>query len=158
MEPIATYRESRLERRCRFDLFADSIRARGQMLTREFDVTISLSRLHPQFEQLWVYGTMLYSGLCVFVIGFVVLLFLVGDLKSNIPSAVGPTAVAALFGLFLILTNLRKIKIVRFLSDAGVPTIDIACAGRGAARFDEFVALLIEHIQRARAETKPASH
>ncbi len=161
VEPIAIYRESRFERRCRFDLFADAIRARGKTFTTDFDTTIPLSRLHPEMVRLRVYGVLLYSGFWIFMFGLIGLLvigYLVIGSDPRVPNSVSkPIGAIALTGLLTMVLGLRKIEIVTFVSDAGVPTLSIARTRRRGVEFEQFLTLLVEQIRRVRAEATPGA-
>ena len=157
MQPIAVYEERQSERRARFDLFSDTIRVSGSTLQAKVDQTIPLARLHPSVTRVWVYSLWFYVGFWVLLAG-VVLLIVVGVVTelqrtTDIPvkqMGMAGTLVAA--GAVLAVLNRHKTEYAQFQSDAGLPVLGIARAGRGASGFDPFIALLTEQIRVARAQ------
>jgi hypothetical protein len=152
LEPIAIYRESSFERRCRFDLHEDSIRVVGTTFTGKFETTIPLTRLHPQFARQWQYPGLIWSGFFLFIIGCVWLLVILITHDGSLAPPAGPIGCITGVGLAMILFNLRKTEFVVFSSDAGVPSLAIGRIGKENATFDAFVTRLVGQIRTARRE------
>jgi hypothetical protein len=154
MEPIAKYREEWSGRRCTFELFADEVRVRGQTPGSEFETTVPLASLQPRFERVWVYTYWFYSGIFVFLLGIVGL----GVVSFGLWKVVGNEGweLSGFFvggGALIALWNARKVEVIRFLTDAAVPALEVVRAGKQEAEFDQFITLLLEHIKKARTPT-----
>jgi hypothetical protein len=149
--PIATYREWRMDRKCEFELYPDSIRAAGRVPRGKFETTIALSKLDPSFDRLWIFSSLFYSGVFAFVGGLVALgIIVVGLNHQTLDSLTVPIGLFTLFGFGMAMFSGRKIELVLFRSAAGVPMLAIARAARRSDEFDAFVSAVVEGIVSAR--------
>jgi hypothetical protein len=147
MAPIATYREWRLERKCEFELYPDSIRAAGKVALGRFEVTIPLSTLDPNLERLWIFSRLFYSSAVLFVVGLVALgIVVIGLNNGTFDSRASFWGSSALMGFVMLLFSSRKVEMAMFRSVAGVPRLSIARSGKQPGEFDSFVAKLVEQI------------
>jgi hypothetical protein len=147
MPPIATYRESRFHRKCEFELYSDSIRAFGRARDAEFDTTIKLNTLNPNFDRLWVHNELWFSYIFFSGVSLVGLLVLTVGLNRRMSDPF-TSAVAALgvFCFTLVLAFARRREVARFRSDTGVPLLEIGRAGKQSAQFDSFVSAGAERV------------
>ena len=154
MDPLATYREWRVERKCDFELYLDSIRVVGRTSRGHFETKLPLTILDPNFERLWVFGTLFYAGVMLFLIALIALGMVV---FGRNPESFAPPAPLIFFitlsGFALAIFNSRKVELVRFRSVVGVPMLDVVRVTKQSAEFDAFISRLIESIDRAKAET-----
>jgi hypothetical protein len=151
MELIAKYREEWSGRRCSFELFPGEVRARGQTPASEFETTIPLSGLQPRIDRLWEYGLYFYSGIICFVVSFVGLLVVAVGQWKEVPFGVYWVLIGTgIVGVVFVVANLKKLEKVVFSSDAGVPMLMVVRAGKQEGEFDQFVALILEQIKKAR--------
>jgi hypothetical protein len=138
-------------------LYADSIRASGKTALGNFETTIRLSTLDPEFERLWVFGSPFYSGAFLFLAGLITLgIVFIGLGRETLDRFTGTVALSTVLGFATVLVNRRKIELVRFRSDAGVPLLGIARAGNQADKFDAFVSSVIERIECSKAASRIA--
>jgi hypothetical protein len=152
MSPIATYRERRWERECDFELYSDLVRASGKATLGNFETTITLSTLDPNFERLWVHGRLFYSGVFLFLTGLIILgVVVIGLNRETLDRFTGTVGLSTVFGFAMVLANRRKIELVRFRSDAGVPLLAIARTRNQTDKFDAFVSAIVERIVSSKA-------
>ncbi len=156
--PIAIYEETQPHQKRRFVLYAETIRVTGSTLSGDGDQTISLNQLDPIFARSWVYSYYFAVGVWVFLLAICAFLAIsivteIQDARTLPARLMGMTGSIAAVGLVLVFANRRKIEFAVFRSDAGVPILTVARAGRSASEFDSFVALLVERIALARGGT-----
>jgi hypothetical protein len=139
-----------MDRKCVFELYPDRVRAVGRVATGKFETTIALGTLDPNFERLWVFSTLFYSGVFMCLIGFVGLaVVLIGINHGKFDTLAGGIGAFALLGIVQGLICGRKIELVRFRSHAGVPMLAIARVRKLSGDFDAFVAAIVEQIASA---------
>src|SRR5262249_2307402 len=130
ISPIATYREWRMDRKCDFELYPDSIRAAGRHAFGKFETTITLTTLDPNFDRLWVFGSPFYSGAFLFVAGLISLgIVVIGLNRETLDRFTSFVGLCTVVGFVMVLANCRKIELVRFRSEAGFPWLVIGRAG-----------------------------
>jgi hypothetical protein len=153
MHPIATYRESRFDRECDFELYPDSIRAAGRTSRGKFETTITLSTLDPNFDRMWLFSSVFYVCAFLFMVGVVTLLFVViGRNDGTFDSLSGWIGALTVVSFVGAIANARKVELLRFNSDAGVPRLDIARVGKQSKELDRFVSALVERIELAKTK------
>ena len=153
MAPIATYREWRLERKCDFELYPDSIHAAGRVALGKFETTIALSTLDPSFERLWVFGQLFYSSMLGFLVGLVALgIIVIGLNQGTFDARSGFWGLFTLAGFAMVLYSGRKVELVSFRSVAGVPRLAIARTHKRPGEFDSFVSNLVAQIVATKAK------
>lgn len=155
-EPIAVYRESRLELHRRFTLYPGRIRVAGRGLKfGRFDEVVPLSILHPELSRVWLRGLLFRYGIiamaCAVTWAVVALAFGGPAIFFFRPWTDGVLGGLALVGAVLALVHARPIEFVRFRTDSGLSPLDVGRVGPDAESFDEFVDLLVAEIQEARA-------
>jgi hypothetical protein len=158
MSPIATYREWRLDRKCDFELYPDSIRAAGRNARGKFEITITLSTLDPNCDRMWIYNSLFYASAILFMVGIVTLwTVVIGFNDGTFNSLSHLIGTLTLGGFTLAITNSRKVELVRFNSVAGVPRLDIARTRNGSEEFDPFVSAVVERIVSSKASSRNGS-
>jgi hypothetical protein len=151
MEPIAIYEASSFEFRGRAELYADSVRAVGTIfLSADYDTTIPLSTPQPRFECIKMRSRFFGVGSYMLRIGVVGASVLVTEFKLN-PLGIAIFVLGCIggTGLALTLATVRKTEHARFLTEGGMPALDIVRSGKDQERFEEFVNLLVEQIKMA---------
>ena len=155
MSPIATYREWRLDRKCDFELYPDSIRAAGRNVRGKFETTIALSTLDPNFDRMWIFNSLFYASAFIFMVSVVALwIVTIGLNHETFDSLSGWIGTLTLVGFALAIINGRKVELVRFNSVAGVPRLDIARARQRSEEFDPFVSAVVERIVSSKAASR----
>ena len=154
---IATYLESRLELRRRFDLFPDSIRVSGGgLFYPRFEQTIPLTALSPIRGRVWVRGRLFTYGLWTLVAVAVAcaMNFAVGaSALLTQPWFLGAFGSTACVGLVLVAIRIRPVEYASFQGNAGITLVDVARVGPQTEQFEDFVALLARSIHAAMLKT-----
>ncbi|MBY0227896.1 MAG: hypothetical protein K2W96_01315 [Gemmataceae bacterium] len=151
MRPLATYRQSNTDQRCRFDLYPDSLRVRGQTFVSTFDSPVPLAPLNPQPHRVWVFDSAFFTGLVSFFLGAIGAGLLLGGVWRSAPEAVWFVTIGVgIAGLVIAFLFCRKMEVAVFLTEAGIPAVAITRAGTQTREFEPFIALLIETIKKAK--------
>jgi hypothetical protein len=159
--PIATYQESWVNVRRRFELFADRVRVTGVATGQgKFDATIPLQGVRPEVARLWVHSALFYVAVAITGLAFVA--FLVVALVADFvhggtlpPRAAAWTGGGIFVGLVLALATHRQIELANFCSEAGLVVLQVGRAGKQAGEFDQFVAAIVERIKALRGPAAP---
>lgn len=156
---LASYRESRLELRRRFDLFPDTIHVYGGgLFYPRVDHRIRLALIYPGHGRTWVRGKFFAYGMWALItvaITCAVNLAIGGIAFLTQPWFLIVFGVMASFGLVLVAATIRPVEFATFHTDAGVAVLDVGRSGPQAAEFDEFIAYLIERIAASKAGASP---
>lgn len=151
MQPQMTYMETRFRGKRTFALYSDRIDVTGKVfLQSDFDVSIPLSELSPNFAKVKVRDGIFFHGLALFV-GFLILY----GILSSVFHARADNFIVCLIaflpftGLILMAATFRKVEFCRFKTHAGLYVLDVARSGREQARYDEFIEKLTEAIRLA---------
>ena len=141
----------------RVELHADSVRVTGTRNFAEFDVTLPLARLDPQFDRIWVYDALLYVGSIILMLAVALLLAVVTivqvqDLRGSVGRVFTVAGIFGAIGLGLALLNRHKIEHAVFKLDVGTPVLAIPLDRKRPVEFVQFVNLLVERIRDARDE------
>jgi hypothetical protein len=155
MEPIATYVEKRLEMSRTFELFETSIRVTGKTMTKDFDTTIPLIQISPNYTRVWFYSylfhlaTILFCGHLIVTLGMIA--FIVYRQERVYPIApLGAGVFGSVVFFVMAIINRHKLAAVQFpMAGVGIPIISIVKVGPYADEFDGFLALFLEKIQLA---------
>ena len=111
-----------------------------------------LNTLNPNFDRLWVFGSPFYAGAVVFLVGLIILgVITIGLNRETLDRITSIAGLSAVLGFAMVLANCRKIEYVLFRSEAGVPLLAIARAGKQTHEFDAFVSAIVERIISAEA-------
>jgi hypothetical protein len=152
-EPLAVYSERLLEVRRRFVLYPDRVVVEARWLLKgNFEHTVRLASLKSQHRRLvvryrlfWYAGWTLAIGALLFAMAF--------HQAHGGPVGLGgyaTLAVAIVGAVMLAVTYpLRRLEFVRFDAKSGRGGLDIGSAGNDAARFERFVGLVEQQVQRA---------
>jgi hypothetical protein len=154
VQPIATYRESQLQRTRLFVLGANRVLVKGrQRFGADFETPVDLVTLDPEFLVVRGRGPALKPGLVSLVVGLGTgVPFFTGIIEEG-PLVFGLCAIAmTLTGVVLIAVSFRKLEMVRFRSAARpeLVLLDVIRSGPDRERFDDFVAALRNQIRIAR--------
>ena len=72
MEPLVTYSEQRFDGKRTFQLFPDRVVIRGsEMLASDYEQTVRLSSLKPEFDRTWYRSPSFISGIKLAVGSFI---------------------------------------------------------------------------------------
>jgi hypothetical protein len=147
-ELIATYEAVWFDGRCRFELFADSVRATGSIFLRgDFETAIPLATLQPRFERLRFRSRLFGASFGMIAAGFIgASVLITGFHLDPFSLPVGLVWGVGLSGLISCLATAHKTEFARFLTNGGFPALDIARSG-SSLDFEKFVEMLVEQIQ-----------
>lgn len=142
-EPIAMYRETRLEGKRVFELFPDRIRVRGEIQLRsEFDMSFPLVRLDPNPMRIRVRHKSFWAGLWILLAAVVLDSVLISGFHFPPETfCVGLIGCMGMSGFVLMLATLRKVEYVMFANLGGVHVLGIARSGPDAGELDSLVQL-----------------
>lgn len=151
-EPIATYREKRVEGSCVYQLFPDRLQIGGnEQLSSKYKSVIPLRNIEPSPTHIWHRNNLFHGGVWMLLAAVVIDTILVSGF--GIPaynSAVGLVGCIGMGGFVLMLATARKVEFATFSSAAGVAVLGIARSGPDAAHFDSFVDLVSKHITQCK--------
>jgi hypothetical protein len=152
MESVATYSETRFSGQRDFTLYADRIRVTGKVfLKSDFDTTIQLARLNPDYSRLRVRETGFMSGVCLILISLLLTGILIAGFKLPVEHPlVLLVIIQPVAGLVLCLATLRKVDFARFQNDDGIVVLDVARAGKSKSGFDPFIEALADTIRKSK--------
>jgi len=152
MDPIATYAETRFSGKRQFELFSDTIRVRGKtFLKSDFDSTIPLKSLNPDFSRLRVRESAFVWGMWLIIIAALLGGILVAGFKLPADHIlVVLVTIQPVAGLAFCLATFRKVEFYCFQNDSGVTLLDVARAGKEKDRFDDFAGSLTAAIRTSR--------
>jgi len=152
MQPIAKYAETRLEGRRSFILLPDRLVVSRRGLSGEMELSFELATLSPIVSRLRVRSRYFRLGFLLLVLPwfFAMLIAIAFENATTTQVIVLPTSFSFV-GFIITAISARRIEYVRFISQAGVATVDIARAGADSANFDAFIDALTKQIQSARA-------
>lgn len=151
MDVIATYDARWLEGRLRFALTADSVRIHGSYAfgTRRVETAIPLISLQPRVERLWVRSRAFTAALWLCSISFIGSMVLTREFRmSPFDALPGVMLILGFVGLILMGFTFRRMEFARFVSNAGVPQLDVARSA-AKAEFEGFVTKLVSAINTA---------
>ncbi len=147
MEPIATYREIRLEGRRTFRLFDDHVVVSVRSAARDLDLPYDLGNLCPNYLRMRIRPKVYGLGVGLLVLPWC--LAALGILsKIVIPTGeffVLPASFSIL-GFAITAVSFGKVEYAHFRTKAGVTAFEVAKAGKQADHFDEFVGLIVRRI------------
>jgi hypothetical protein len=146
-EPLR-YRENRIDGWREFRLVSDTVHIRGKTDWTEYELTVDLKTLDPQFDKIMAQSSY-HQWAFVVALACVVGCFCVNDRPPTSPL---PMMLFILLGLSVTfyLCTLRKVEHATFKHVSGVAAFSIARAGKDAKLFDGYVQSIIHHIKAVR--------
>ena len=151
MSLLDTYKEQRFDGNRTFELFEDKVVVRGKtQLQSEFEHIIMLESLVPDFSKIRMRDHGFKAGIWMMAGAWII-----ASLNDTIAKMEFRTVallwVFGFIGLLLSLCTIRKIEWVAFRSASGIPTLDIARAGKEKDKFDAFVEAIVKQIKLAKS-------
>ncbi len=152
MESVATYSETRFSGQRDFTLYADRIRVTGKVfLKSDFDTTIQLARLNPDYSRLRIREAGFMAGVWLILISLLLSGILIAGFKFPVEHPlVLLVLIQPVAGLVLCLATLRKVDFARFQNDDGIVVLDVARAGKTRSAFDPFIKALVDTIRKTK--------
>ena len=133
-------------REYQLDLTRIRVRARQTSSGADFDTTIELRSLIPEYDRLWLRNPLLIPNLLAIFAGFPCLM---NFSRVAYPHLFDITAGVFLVAIISIVFTIRKIHAVQFKTIAGAPALLILQAGPRKSEFSQFVSAIQEAIVRA---------
>ncbi len=148
LEPLMTYSEQRFDGKRTFQLFSDRVVIRGsQILASDFEQTVRLESLRPDFDRTWCRSPSFISGIKLAVGSFIAVSILHSGFGMSVGTYLGGLAfVGVVTGLLLAFATRHKVEYAVFKTQAGVDTLSVARSGRQTADYDSFVQRLVQQI------------
>jgi len=135
-----------------YQLDPHKIRARGSQTSSgaDFDMSVELRSLRPEYDKLWLRHPAFIPGLIAIMIGIpLLILFSTGPMSSSYPRLFGPAASGIVGIIIMVAFTSRKTHGVQFKTNTGVPALLILQAGPRKNEFMQFVTAVQEAIIRA---------
>ena len=157
IDTIATFAELTLFDKRWFTLYADRVFVQRKLSNgSEAEATVYLDRLNPEAGRGKAKSRLFGIALLVFMLGLFLMLCTNGvDFKWSIPLRKSDwIALACLFGGIIgLLAAFRSIEFCQFTNRDGIVLLSVRRLGSGAAKYEEFIDILVRQIQAARQKT-----
>ena len=149
MQPIATYRETRLEGRRTLLLLPDRLNMSSSGIAGETNLSLDLSTLSPVVGRMRVRSRYFVIGLGVLALALVTVVIGALNIKDGSSFIAFPSGII-IVGFIIMAVSFRCTEYARFTSLSGVAVLDIARSGPDSANFDAFVEAVVRQIQANR--------
>jgi len=153
MDPLSIYSERSFSRACHYELYPDRLRIKGKVfLQNEFDVTIGLKDLNPDYQKLKAREKSFWAGLWVALVPAILLEILVSVFHITFVNPVfGLMICLVVTGLLLCAVTVKKVEYYRFTNSSGIHVLDIARVGKDKQKFDGFIICIVDSTRKAKA-------
>ena len=148
---IMDYEEKTFDGKRHYILSDTNITVKGKVfLSSDFDVTIDLKTLNPNYEKHWIRSGSFNQGITmalVFIIGASIIrqLFELSLWDSPVPFLY----LLGFCGVLLMAVTFKKIEYACFNNSSGTQVLGIARAGKRKSEFNDFINQLCDNIKNS---------
>lgn len=152
MEPIATYTESTLSGKRKYELYPDKIVIKGAVSwSYDFESAVVLNRINSEYTRLRIRPLVAWIALTTSILTGFASFVLVHDFGVSSTVLPGVLGIYSGSAFIVAIATIKKVEYARFCSDDyRTVLLSIARSGPDKNQFDSFIQALSLHIGEAR--------